>query len=54
MLLWNARVIDGTGGAPSERAAVRVDAGRIAGVDTAGGSRPRAPSTLAAGRCCPG
>jgi imidazolonepropionase-like amidohydrolase len=40
MLLWNARVIDGTGGAPSERAAVRVDAGRIAGVDTAAGEPP--------------
>jgi imidazolonepropionase-like amidohydrolase len=40
MLLWNARVIDGTGGAPSERAAVRVDAGRIAAVDTAAGEPP--------------
>jgi imidazolonepropionase-like amidohydrolase len=40
MLLWNARVIDGTGDAPSERAAVRVDAGRIAAVDTVAGEPP--------------
>jgi imidazolonepropionase-like amidohydrolase len=40
MLLWNARLIDGTGSGPAERAVVRIDAGRIVGVDTATGDPP--------------
>jgi imidazolonepropionase-like amidohydrolase len=38
ILLWNARVIDGTGRPPLERAVVRVENGRIAEVAEAGGA----------------
>jgi imidazolonepropionase-like amidohydrolase len=43
MVLTNARVIDGTGAAPMERAAVHVADGRIAGVESAVGSGDRIP-----------
>ena len=44
MVLANARVIDGTGRAPLERALVRIDGGRIVEVSEAGG--PAADSVL--------
>jgi imidazolonepropionase-like amidohydrolase len=40
MILWNARLIDGTGARPRERAVVRVDGDRIAEVGTADGPPP--------------
>jgi imidazolonepropionase-like amidohydrolase len=40
MILWNARVIDGTGARPRERAVVRVDGDRIAEVGTVDGPPP--------------
>ena len=40
MLLWNARLIDGTGRAPVARAAVWIDGGAVAKVGVAGGDRP--------------
>ncbi|MBV9003894.1 MAG: amidohydrolase family protein [Solirubrobacterales bacterium] len=40
MLLWNARVIDGTGRPPRERAMVRIDERRIAEVGETGGPAP--------------
>jgi imidazolonepropionase-like amidohydrolase len=40
MILWNARLIDGTGAAPRERAMVRLDGDRIAEVGTADGPAP--------------
>jgi imidazolonepropionase-like amidohydrolase len=39
-VLWNARVIDGTGAAPRERAVVRIEAGRIYELGTADGTPP--------------
>lgn len=40
MLLFNARVIEGTGQPPRERSVVRVDGDRIADVGTADGAAP--------------
>ena len=39
-VLWNARVIDGTGAPPRERVVLRIDHGRIAELDGAGESPP--------------
>jgi imidazolonepropionase-like amidohydrolase len=39
-VLWNARVIDGTGAPARERAVVRIDAGRVFEVGTADGTPP--------------
>jgi imidazolonepropionase-like amidohydrolase len=40
MILSNARLIDGTGGAPVERASVRIDGGRVVGVGDSSAGRP--------------
>jgi imidazolonepropionase-like amidohydrolase len=39
-VLWNARVIDGTGAAPQKRVVVKIDNGRIAELAAAGEARP--------------
>jgi imidazolonepropionase-like amidohydrolase len=39
-LLWDARLIDGRGGAPIEHAAVAIEDGRITAIDTVAGERP--------------
>jgi imidazolonepropionase-like amidohydrolase len=39
-VLWNARVVDGTGAPPRERAVVRIDAGRVFELGTADGTPP--------------
>ena len=43
MDFWNARVIDGTGRQPFERAVVRIEDGRIASVDSVDGSARPVP-----------
>ncbi len=54
MVLTNARVIDGTGGAPLERATVRIEDGRIAEVGTLDGSPPDAAIDLDGRTVMPG
>jgi imidazolonepropionase-like amidohydrolase len=39
-VLWNARLIDGTGAPPRDRAVVRIDAGRVSELGTADGTPP--------------
>jgi imidazolonepropionase-like amidohydrolase len=55
MVLANARVIDGTGGAPLERAVVRVESGRVVSVDPhAEGSLPDGATDLEGRTVMPG
>jgi imidazolonepropionase-like amidohydrolase len=54
MLLWNARLIDGAGSAPSERAAVRVEAGRIVAVQDGTGDPPEGAIDLGGRTLLPG
>jgi imidazolonepropionase-like amidohydrolase len=53
-LLWNARVIDGTGAAPRERAVVRIEAGRVTEVGTADGTPPTEAIDLGGRTLLPG
>ncbi|MGZ4197672.1 MAG: amidohydrolase family protein [Solirubrobacteraceae bacterium] len=39
-VLWNARVVDGTGAPPRERAVVQIDGGRVSELGTADGAPP--------------
>jgi imidazolonepropionase-like amidohydrolase len=40
LTLWNARLIDGRGGVPVERASVGIEDGRIVAIGTANGDPP--------------
>jgi imidazolonepropionase-like amidohydrolase len=53
-VLWNARVLDGTGAASRERAVVRIDAGRISEVATAGDAPPPGAIDLGGRTLLPG
>ncbi|HET7049892.1 MAG TPA: amidohydrolase family protein [Solirubrobacteraceae bacterium] len=53
-VLWNARVLDGTGAASRERAVVRIDAGRISEVGTAGDAPPPGAIDLGGRTLLPG
>jgi imidazolonepropionase-like amidohydrolase len=54
MVLTNARVIDGTGGAPLERASVRIDDGRIAEVSPTSDTSPNGGLDLEGRTVMPG
>jgi len=53
-VLWNARLIDGTGAGPVERAAVRIEAGRIGEVGKADGTPPPGAIELGGRTLLPG
>jgi imidazolonepropionase-like amidohydrolase len=53
-VLWNARLIDGTGAGPVERAVVRIDAGRIGEVGNADGTPPPGAIDLGGRTLLPG
>ena len=53
-VLWNARVLDGTGAASRERAVVRIDAGRITEVGTADDAPPPGAIDLGGRTLLPG
>jgi imidazolonepropionase-like amidohydrolase len=52
--LWNARLIDGHGGSPSERTAISIDEGRITAIDDATGGPPPDAIDLAGRTVMPG
>ena len=53
-ILWNARLIDGTGAGPLEHAIVRIEAGRISEVSTADGTPPPGAIDLGGRTLLPG
>ena len=54
LVLWDARLIDGRGGAPLERAVVTLDGDRIAAIGTAAGDPPPGALDLAGRTLMPG
>jgi imidazolonepropionase-like amidohydrolase len=54
MLLWNARLIDGTGAAPVQRAMIRIEDDRIAEVGKASGAPPQGAIDLDGRTLLPG
>ncbi len=54
MILWNAHLIDGTGRTPLSSAMLRIERGRIAAVDRAGGPAPEGAIDLAGRTLLPG
>jgi len=53
-VLWNARLIDGTGAGPLDQASVRIEAGRISEVGSANGARPAGAIDLGGRTLLPG
>ena len=53
-VLWNARVIDGTGAPPRERSVVRIEAGRVSELSTADGAPPPGAIDVAGRTLLPG
>ncbi len=53
-VLWNARLIDGRGGPPVERASIAISDGRITGVDSPAGDPPTGALDLAGRTVLPG
>ena len=53
-ILWNGRLIDGTGAGPLEHAIVRIEAGRISEVGTADGTQPPGAIDLGGRTLLPG
>jgi imidazolonepropionase-like amidohydrolase len=54
LTLWNARLIDGSGGPPIERAVLRMSGGRIAAIDGVDGAPPPDAVDLAGRTVLPG
>ena len=54
MILWNAHLIDGAGGAPLSSAMVRIEGDRIAEVGVAAGPAPPAAINLGGRTLLPG